>query len=292
MTSDCYAILGVNPKAEDVVIGAAYRALMRHYHPDTNPDPEAQAKARAITAAYAVLRDPAKRAEYDAQRAADDLWSDDDEEEAPRKPPPAMRTVGILLAALAVALVAAVWMLAEERSAPPGDHPPIAKKDEAKAEPAPTYPVVQLEPESERLARLREEAEILAPTPTPEEIAPPEPVAVAPKAPPAVAPVRAPAPRRVAAPALPTPKRVASKPRVAPAPKNERLATIETMAAGFFTQSMANASDAKKELLLGARNRSAAKRKACRSDSCVADALVRQIRETSAIMEGPAGPPK
>jgi hypothetical protein len=43
-------------------------------------------------------------------------------------------------------------------------------------------------------------------------------------------------------------------------------------------------------LLIGARNRSAARRKACRSDSCVADALVRQIRETSAIMESPGGP--
>ena len=72
---------------------------------------------------------------------------------------------------------------------------------------------------------------------------------------------------------------------------NERLATLDTMAADSFTQSIAHAADAKKELLLAARNRSAAQRKACGSDSCVADAYVRQIRETSAIMEGPAGPP-
>ena len=106
MTSDCYAILGVSPAAEDVVIGAAYRALIRHYHPDTNPDPAAQARAREITAAYAVLRDPASRAEYDARRsAADDFW---DVEVTPRRPPP-MRATGIALAALAVVLVGAVW---------------------------------------------------------------------------------------------------------------------------------------------------------------------------------------
>ena len=51
VNSDYYSILGVSPAAEDVVIRAAYRALMRHYHPDTNPDPEAQERAREITAA-------------------------------------------------------------------------------------------------------------------------------------------------------------------------------------------------------------------------------------------------
>jgi hypothetical protein len=291
LSTDCYAILGVSPKAEDVVIGAAYRALMRHYHPDTNPDPEAQAKAQAITAAYAILRDPAKRADYDAQRAADDLWSEDDDE-APRKPPPAMRTVGIALAALALALVAMVWTLAERQPAPPADHTPMMKQDEAGSQPMPAEPVVQLEPESERLARLREEAEILTQgqAPPAEEIVAAEPV-IAPKASPGVA-VRAPPSRRKAMPAPVPPRQVASKPKAAPPKKDERLATVETMAAGYFTQSMANASDAKKELLVGARDRSAAKRKACRSDSCIADAYVRQIRETSAIMESGATTPK
>jgi hypothetical protein len=64
------------------------------------------------------------------------------------------------------------------------------------------------------------------------------------------------------------------------------------MASGFFSQSVARASDAKKKALIGARDRAAAQRKGCRSDSCVADAYVRQIRETSAIMEGRTGPPK
>jgi len=64
------------------------------------------------------------------------------------------------------------------------------------------------------------------------------------------------------------------------------------MSTSFFSQSMVHADDAKKELLVAARDRSEANRKACRSDRCVADAYVRQIRETSAIMEGRAETPK
>ena len=67
---DFYAVLGVAPGSEDVVIAAAYRALMRRYHPDTNKDETAQQKAREINEAYAVLGDPAKRKEYDRQRGA------------------------------------------------------------------------------------------------------------------------------------------------------------------------------------------------------------------------------
>ena len=300
LTSDCYAILGVSPAAEDVVIGAAYRALMRHYHPDTNPDPTAQARAREITAAYAVLRDPAKRAEYDAQRADEDLWPQDDEDEVPRTPPPAMRTVGIAAAVVALGLVGAVWTLAEKnRPAQTAEHPQAASKPSA----GPAYPVVQLEPESERLARLRDEAEILSPTPAPrppdESVAPDPMVAPAKAQPAAVVPVRAPvaAPGRAAvqasrrsAPLQSTPK--SNVVSTAAAPKNERLAALDTMAASFFTQSMAHASDSKTELLLSARNRSVTKRKLCGSDSCVADTYVRQIRETSAIMEARPGPPK
>lgn len=304
MTSDCYAILGVSPAAEDVVIRAAYRALMRLYHPDTNPDPKAQARAQAITAAYAVLRDPAKRAEYDARQAAGDLWSPEEWAEHRGRPPPAMRGVGIASAVLALGLVAAVWTLAEkDQPAARANPPQSAKQESAKPAPGPIYDTVQLEPESERLARLRDETEIRSPAPVlppPDETVPPDPEARSP----VVAPVRTPAtaPRRAVTDASrppvsarSPPVRLATEPKTVPvvsASKDDRLATLDTMAAGFFRQSMANANYARKGLLLGARDRSATKRKACRSDSCVADAFVRQIRETSAIMEGHSGPPK
>ena len=288
MTSDCYAILGVSPTAENVVIGAAYRALMRHYHPDTNPDPEAQARAREITAAYAVLRDPARRAEYDARRAeADDFWPVDE----PLRRPPPMRAAGIASAALAVALVGAVWMSpAADRHNPAVA--PLAVQAPRKTEPTPAGPPKALEPEEQRLARLippvsppppAAEAD-LAPvppfitSPVPDEKA----LAIAPK--PKIAP-------GVHPKALPKPAPQVVK-AIAPAaaPKSERVATLDRMSAGFFSQSMTHADVAKKTLLVAARDRSEAERKACRSDSCVADAYVRQIRATSAIMEGKAGP--
>ncbi len=47
------------------MIQAAYRALMRRYHPDADPSVEAAERAQAVNAAYAVLGDPDKRARYD-----------------------------------------------------------------------------------------------------------------------------------------------------------------------------------------------------------------------------------
>lgn len=67
---DYYAVLGVSPASEAVVIKAAFKALMLKYHPDTNNSPDAFERAQAINAAYAILGDPDKRATYDRQREA------------------------------------------------------------------------------------------------------------------------------------------------------------------------------------------------------------------------------
>lgn len=66
---DYYAILQVTPTAEAAVIEAAYRQLTRLYHPDLNDAPDARDRVQALIVAYAVLRDPTRRADYDAQRA-------------------------------------------------------------------------------------------------------------------------------------------------------------------------------------------------------------------------------
>jgi hypothetical protein len=67
-TEDYYVLLRVSPEADTAVIRAAYRALMRRYHPDANASVDAVAKAKAINGAYACLRDESNRTAYDRQR--------------------------------------------------------------------------------------------------------------------------------------------------------------------------------------------------------------------------------
>lgn len=71
--SDFYAILQVHPDAEPEVIEAAYRGLMKKYHPDVAADDpvavaERNRRAIAINAAYRTLRDPELRRRYDLSR--------------------------------------------------------------------------------------------------------------------------------------------------------------------------------------------------------------------------------
>lgn len=65
---DYYKILGVDSKAELKDIKLAYRRLARKYHPDVSKDKDAEEKFREVAEAYEVLKDSAKRAEYDEIR--------------------------------------------------------------------------------------------------------------------------------------------------------------------------------------------------------------------------------
>lgn len=67
---DYYATLRVEPNADNAALRRAYRALMRRYHPDVNLEGDAADHCQAINEAYACLRDPSKRAAYDAKRRA------------------------------------------------------------------------------------------------------------------------------------------------------------------------------------------------------------------------------
>jgi len=62
---DYYEILGVDRNASKAEIKKAYRKLALKYHPDKNPDKDAEEKFKDISEAYAVLYDDEKRALYD-----------------------------------------------------------------------------------------------------------------------------------------------------------------------------------------------------------------------------------
>ena len=93
-------------------------------------------------------------------------------------------------------------------------------------------------------------------------------------------------------PALPpvVPQRANPAPKPAAAPScpqcSDRRAQVERLAAGFLKQSLEHANWQKQQLLLSARNRSVTSRNLCRSDDCVTEAYMRQIRDTTTIMEG------
>ncbi len=80
MTSDLYAILGVQAHASSDELKKAYRAIALDSHPDRNPgDEAAEARFKAAADAYRVLADPDSRRVYDAgrrkQRETDPLSS-------------------------------------------------------------------------------------------------------------------------------------------------------------------------------------------------------------------------
>jgi curved DNA-binding protein len=66
---DYYGIMGVEPDAGADEIKRAYRKLARKYHPDVSDEPDAETRFKEIGEAYEVLKDPAKREQYDQLRA-------------------------------------------------------------------------------------------------------------------------------------------------------------------------------------------------------------------------------
>lgn len=63
---DYYEVLGVDRSAGEEEIKKAYRQLALKYHPDRNPgDADAESRFKEATEAYEVLKDPARRQQYD-----------------------------------------------------------------------------------------------------------------------------------------------------------------------------------------------------------------------------------
>jgi formylglycine-generating enzyme len=67
-TQDFYQILQVAPEADPEVIQAAYRALVKRFHPDTGGAQASNEKMKELNEAYAVLSNAVLRQDYDEQR--------------------------------------------------------------------------------------------------------------------------------------------------------------------------------------------------------------------------------
>jgi curved DNA-binding protein len=65
MSKSLYETLGVSANASEAEIKKAYRKLARQYHPDVNKEKGAEDKFKEINAAYEILSDKEKKAQYD-----------------------------------------------------------------------------------------------------------------------------------------------------------------------------------------------------------------------------------
>ncbi|SFV51544.1 DnaJ-class molecular chaperone CbpA [hydrothermal vent metagenome] len=65
MGKSLYETLGISENATESEIKKAYRKLARKYHPDICKEPECEEKFKEINAAYEVLSDKEKKAQYD-----------------------------------------------------------------------------------------------------------------------------------------------------------------------------------------------------------------------------------
>jgi curved DNA-binding protein len=62
---DYYSIMGVERGASQDEVKRAYRKLARKFHPDVSKEADAETRFKEVGEAYAVLKDPEKRAAYD-----------------------------------------------------------------------------------------------------------------------------------------------------------------------------------------------------------------------------------
>jgi hypothetical protein len=305
VTPDHYATLGLSPTSEDVVIHAAYRALVRRYHPDGNSSDVADARTRAINAAYAVLGDPGRRAEYDRVRAAED-WS-----ALPQGPRSRLLPSGLFAAASILLLVALVLVVVwaplpagEKPLATPSEQgPPVAASQPDPAIDSPEPLVSPLEsppPEPLDPPIAADEAALIPPLQLDEPLPPPPPRPASsprvrvPKARPVTRTVAA---RTVAGPAVagagPSFDCTAARTRGEIAVCNSaNLASLDRQQALLFGQSWGRADAARRAELLRTRDRFLTRRDRCRSDSCATTAYLARLRELSEIMTGPPRPPQ
>jgi hypothetical protein len=130
-----YDVLNVSSEAEPVVIEAAYKALMKRHHPDHAEGPGPSKDAAAINEAFATLKDPERRSEYDRR-----LWKKQQQARLAELQAMEPRTGGSRLFGwsgwlVAMALGAAFYSLASGRIAPPVTNAQRVAADKARISP-------------------------------------------------------------------------------------------------------------------------------------------------------------
>ena len=69
MFKDYYKILEISPDADSATVKAAYRKQALRWHPDRHPNMDVKSIMQDINEAYAILKDPRKRANSTALSA-------------------------------------------------------------------------------------------------------------------------------------------------------------------------------------------------------------------------------
>lgn len=152
MSQNAYAILNVSPDADPVVIEAAYKALMKKYHPDRLEGGEASiAKAAMINEAFTTLKDPRKRAEHQRRHMPPERVFVPPEARAPIADPRLkVAAWSGWVAALAFGVALAITVSAREQQfavAQPQQIAAAAAQEEAAPEPqVPPDPLFEAEP--------------------------------------------------------------------------------------------------------------------------------------------------
>ena len=312
MTIDHYATLGVEPTANAAAIRAAYLGLMREYHPDRNPDPEATLRAQAVIAAYKMLGDFDRRNHYDWGRRREREAAATAAAKRPRK-------VGAWAVAGAIGLAAVgAWVFTPTPEAEPMRiDPPVAEArtvPAAKAKPRPEVkrvavrdsksgpvkvkiekrdPVAKVEPRIEpvRVAKVEpvrpKPKVILAAAVRPKPTVKQAPVV-------RVAAVKAPGPRATPVPAAPRHAKAAAKPAQQPSKPDIAasgdLASLDQFVMNFYGQSWRYGDAPKRAALVQSRNSFVVRRAECAAEACKRAAYLKLMRDVSEIVE--TGAPK
>jgi curved DNA-binding protein CbpA len=299
VSRDHYGVLGVSPTSEDVVIRAAYRALMRRYHPDADPSSEGAQRAQAINAAYSVLSDPEKRARYDGSLAAQGLIKPD----VPHRtglvrsmvPGPAglIGLAGLGMMISLIVLSPPIGVLPEDalpQSAEPRPNRALRPAPDADAVRSSTdvptgeeIPNAMLEQAEEFVAPDAPETSTARPSRAEPTRRKPGALTVVPKK--AAAKIAIP-PREQGSAAIAAREecRVGNGWAEQAICKSANLTALDRQHGLLYAQSLDKADEKKRAALLGSRERFRQKRSACRSENCLTTTYIARLREISEIM--------